>query len=55
MNEKKYGNAHGKLNLPPNAKMQECMHKSIFSDYDACIPLDVVFLIENGKNKCFDI
>lgn len=55
MNEKKYENAHGKLNLPSNAKMQEYMHKSIFSDYDACIPLDVVFLIENGKNKCFDI
>ena len=35
--------------------MQECMQKSIFSDYDACIPLDVVFLIENGKNKCFNM
>lgn len=32
--------------------MQECMQKSTFSDYDTCIPLDVVFLIENGKNKC---
>ena len=31
--------------------MQDCMQKSIFSDYSGYKPLDVVYLAENGKNK----
>lgn len=41
----------GKYILPPQERMQDCMQKSIFSDYSGCKPLDVVHLAENGKNK----
>ena len=41
----------GKYILPIGERMQDCMQKSIFSDYSGCKPLDVVNLAENGKNK----
>lgn len=41
----------GKYILPVGERMQDCMQKSIFSDYSGCKPLDVVCLAENGKNK----
>ena len=41
----------GKYILPIGGRMQDCMQKSIFSDYSGCKPLDVVNLAENGKNK----
>lgn len=41
----------GKYILPVGERMQDCMQKSIFSDYSSCKPLDVVYLAENGKNK----
>ena len=44
----------GKLNLRAKSKMQDCMQKSIFSDSAHYRPLDVVDLIENGKNKRSD-
>lgn len=43
----------GKYILPVGERMQDCMQKSIFSDYSGCKPLDVVNLAENGKKQTF--